>query len=276
MKKNPTLSNTIVFIAGAFIGMNCWDGWKMYFESRGYRCIIVPWPYKDASPEELRNRNPEVNIASVRLSSLVDGIATFIDSLPEKPILIGHSLGGLIVQLLLQRGLGCAGVAVHSFPALGGGRRIFSLLRGWWDAMGFFSPAGVSYLMPFKRWKDDFTNGMSYGQQKQLYYSYAVPESKLLIRDLLSSRAKPDFANMPGPLLIISGSLDRVSPSALNRLNYKKYLSAGATVFYKEFNGFNHLVFAGSRWGEIPDNIVSWLDELYPGGAQGASRLWEI
>ena len=262
MKKNPTLSNTIVFMAGAFIGMNCWDGWKMYFESRGYRCLVVPWPYKDASPEELRNRNPEANIASVRLNGLVDRYTTLIDSLPEKPILIGHSLGGLLVQLLLERGLGCAGVAAHPFPALGGGRRRFSLLRGWWDAMGFFSSTRIAYLMPFKKWRDDFTNGMSYEQQKQLYYSYAVPESKLLIRDLLTPKAKIYFTDVQTPLLIISGSRDRVSPSALNRRNYGKYLSANATAFYKEFNGFNHLVFASPRWIEIPDYILSWLGEL--------------
>src|SRR5437868_9222325 len=112
MLNDSTLSKTIVFITGGFIGSNCWDEWKFYFESNGYRCLIMPWPYKDASPEELRNRVLSIPIAPVRLTELVDRFSAFIDSVPEKPILIGHSLGGLIVQLLLQQRQGAVGVSI--------------------------------------------------------------------------------------------------------------------------------------------------------------------
>src|SRR5882672_3115170 len=144
-----TLPTSIVFITGAFLGNNCWDEWKLYFESKGYKCIAPAWPYKDAAPEELRNRHPDAAIASNRLVDLTDYFAAVINSLPDRPIIIGHSLGGLIVQLLLQRGLGAAGVAIHSFAPRGVRTLNFSFLKAWWESIGFFGSAKRTYLIPF-------------------------------------------------------------------------------------------------------------------------------
>src|SRR5688572_7279851 len=85
--------SSIVFITGAFIGSNCRDEWKLYFESNGYKCIAPSWPYKNATPEELRNRSSDDPIALNTITSLSDHFAAIINSLPEKPIPIGHSLG---------------------------------------------------------------------------------------------------------------------------------------------------------------------------------------
>src|SRR5712664_1100928 len=154
-----SLSGSVVFITGTFLGNNCWDEWKLYFQSKGYKCIAPAWPYKDASPEELRNRHPDAAIASNRLTALTDHFAAIISALPEKPILIGHSFGGLIVQLLLQRGLGAAGVAIHSFPPRGVSRCTFSFLKAWWEAMGLFSSGRKTYQVSFRKWKDGIANG---------------------------------------------------------------------------------------------------------------------
>ena len=99
-------NKSLVFVTGAFLGNNCWEEWQDYFESKGYRCIAPAWPYKNASPEDLRNRHPHATLAINRLENLTDYFADIISELPGKPVMIGHSLGGLIVQLLLQRGLG--------------------------------------------------------------------------------------------------------------------------------------------------------------------------
>src|SRR5580698_5170440 len=98
------LSKTILFIPGTFLAADCWNDWKTYFETKGYTTIAPPWPHKNASPESLRNNDVENTIASVRLAELLDYYTTIVTSLPHAPILIGHSVGGLIVQLLLQRG----------------------------------------------------------------------------------------------------------------------------------------------------------------------------
>ena len=253
---------SIVFITGTFISNNCWDEWKSYFENNGYKCIVPAWPYKDASPEELRNRPANDPIASNTLTSLKDHFASVINVLPEKPILIGHSLGGLIVQLLLQQELGTAGVAIHSFPPQGVDRFWLSFLKAIWEAMVLFTSSRQTYLMSFNKWKYTIANGMDYEQQKELYYLYAIPESKKIIREAFKCVAKIDFNKPHAPLLLTSGSNDKLIPSSLTYNNYKKYTSGDSVTDYIEFKAHNHLVFGVPAWKQQADVILHWLQGL--------------
>jgi pimeloyl-ACP methyl ester carboxylesterase len=257
-----TMPISIVFITGTFLGNNCWDEWELYFESKGYKCMAPAWPFKYDSPEELRNMHPDASIASNRLADLTDYFAVIINTLPAQPIMIGHSLGGLIVQLLLQRGLGTAGVAIHSFPPQGVSTLKFSFIKAWWEAMGGFSSTGKTYMISFKKWKYTITNGMTCEQQKQLFYKYAIPESKLVIRDTFKSIAKINFKKTHAPLLLTSGSHDQIIPASLNYDNYKKYKMSNSITDYKEFKGRNHLVFGQSAWKEEADFILYWLQGI--------------
>lgn len=130
-------SKTIVFITGAYVGNNCWDEWKLYFENKGYKTIVPPWPHKNASPEELRNRQPDPEVASIRLATLTGYFEEIIKQLPEKPILIGHSMGGLMIQILLQRNVAAAGIAIHSIPPLGVFTFKFSFYKASWGHLVF-------------------------------------------------------------------------------------------------------------------------------------------
>jgi pimeloyl-ACP methyl ester carboxylesterase len=256
------LSKSVVFITGAFVGNNCWDEWKSYFESNGYRCIAPAWPYKDASPEELRNRAKDDVIASITLTSLIDHFASIINALPEKPVLVGHSLGGLIVQLLLQRDLGIAGAAIHSFPPRGVSRFWLSCLKIVWEAMVLFSPANETYLMSFRKWRYAIANGMDYEQQRDLYYLYAVPESKRIIREAFKCVAQIDFKKPHAPLLITSGSNDKMIPASLNYSNYKKYGNGNSATEYIEFKAHTHLVFGAPAWRQEANCVLHWLQGL--------------
>ncbi len=251
-----------MFITGTFIGNNCWDEWKLYFESKGYQCIAPAWPYKNAAPQELRNRHPDDAIASNRLDTLVDYFGDKADTLPGQSIVIGHSLGGLIVQLLLQRGVGSAGVAIHSFPPPGVSLFTFSFLNAVWGAIGFFTPTQKTYMISFKTWKKAIANGMSCEKQKKSFYKYAIPESKLVTRDTFKCAAKINFKQPHAPLLLVSGSDDRIIPASLNYNNYKKYKIGHSITVYKEFEGRNHLVFDHPAWKENADFILDWLQEI--------------
>jgi pimeloyl-ACP methyl ester carboxylesterase len=257
----PGLPKSILFISGAFLNNNCWDEWKLFFESKGYKCIAPAWPYKEASSEELRNRHSDAAIASIRLTTLMDHFASIVNSFPEKPILIGHSLGGLIVQLLLQYELGAAGVVIHSFPPKGIDAN-FLFLKAVRKSMGFFTSIKETYMISFKRWKYKIANGMTCEQQKQLYYDYAIPESKLVIRDTFKSIAKINFNDSHVPLLFTAGGQDQIIPASLNYDNYKKYQSENSITDYIEFKERNHLVFGQSAWKEDADFILYWLEQL--------------
>jgi pimeloyl-ACP methyl ester carboxylesterase len=255
---NP-LSKSILFITGAFVGNNCWDEWRIYFESKGYSTIAPPWPHKETSPEELRNRHPDAGIASNRLAALTNYYAATAKGLADPPILIGHSIGGLIVQLLLQREIGVCGVAIHPVAPQGIITFKFSFLKAGWGALGFFTSTKKSYLMSFRGWQYAFTNGMSCEEQKDSYYRLAIPESKLVVRDTITSAAKINFEKPHAPLLITSGTDDHSIPASLNYSNYKKYKQGSSVTDYKEFKGRNHFVLGQPTWKEDADFILNWI-----------------
>ncbi len=255
-------SKTIVFITGAFVSSDCWNEWKAYFEQKGYTTLAPAWPYKDAPACTLRQRHPDADVASQRLANLTAYFAGIVEQLPEKPILIGHSMGGLITQLLLQKDLAAAGIAIHSLQPQGIFTFKFSFYKAGWGALGFFTDTRKTYLMSFTEWQYAFTNGMPFDVQKEAYYNLLVPESKLLVRDATTSAAKVDFARPHAPLLFLAGSTDRFIPASLNYSNYKKYTDSKSITDYKEFAGRNHFVLGQPDWKENVDFILNWLAKI--------------
>lgn len=250
---------TVLFITGAFVSNSCWDDWIQYFQEKGFAATAPAWPNKDADAQTLRNRQPDPLIASNRLAGLIEHYAAIASALPEKPILIGHSIGGLIVQLLLQRGLGKLGIAIHSVPPQGVFTFKFSFIKAGWNALGFFTDTKKSYLMSFKGWQYAFTNGMDCEAQKEAYYKFTIPESKLIVRDTITAVAKVNFENPHAPLLFVSGSDDHTIPASLNYSNFKKYKNSNSITDYQEFAGRNHFVLGQSTWKENADYILEWI-----------------
>lgn len=177
----------------------------------------------------------------------------------ERPIAIGHSLGGLITQILVNRDLVAAGVAIHSVPPQGIVPYEFSFLKAGWKALGLFTSLKKTYLMSFKDWQYAFVNGMPIEEQKAAYVKYTIPESKTVTRGGLSSAAKVDFQKPHQPLLLTSGSIDNIIPAHLNLRNFKKYKKNGSILDYKLFAGRNHFVLGQPTWRQDADYILKWL-----------------
>lgn len=260
MKNAP--SKTIVFITGAFVTNDCWKDWTSYFQQMGFNVLAPAWPYKDAPACTLRQRHPDAQVASQRLANLTEYYSQLIEQLEEIPILIGHSMGGLIAQLLLQKRQASAAIAIHSLQPQAVFTFKYSFYKAGWKALGFFTDTSKSYLMSFSAWQYAFTNGMDYDAQKEAYYSYLAPESKMLVRDATTNAAKIDFDRPHQPLLFISGSEDQFIPASLNYTNYQKYKHQSSITEYKEFPGRNHFVLGQPGWKEIADYIFSWLSNL--------------
>jgi len=254
---------TIVFITGAFVSHRCWDPWIAFYESKGYTCIAPPWPFKDAPAADLRNRQPnDSDLARLRFSELLDYYVTVVKEIPEKPIAIGHSLGGLLVQLLVNRDLVLAGVAIHSVPPQGVSSFSWSMLRSIWKPLGFFSSKNKTHLMSLNEWKYAFTNGMSKEDQAISYHDNAIPESKRVLRDTLTKVAAVDFNKTHPPLLFIAGSDDNIIPETLNYANYLRYDKNHSVTDYKSFEGKNHFVLGLPSWHDEADYILSWFEIL--------------
>jgi len=254
-------SKTVIFIHGAFVHASGWDHWQAYFESKGYKTIAPPWPSKEAAPSKLRSEHPYSPIAKLRLRQVINHYADIISKLPEKPIIIGHSLGGLITQVLVNRDLGAAGICIHPVPPQGVLPYEFSFLRAGWKSLGLFTSTKKTYLMSLSDWQYAFTNGMSLKEQKESYDISVVPESKLVARDGLTSAAHVDFKKKHAPLLILGGTKDHIMPSTLSYRIYKKYSKTnGSVIEYKEYPGKNHYVVGPSTFKEIADYILPWID----------------
>jgi pimeloyl-ACP methyl ester carboxylesterase len=256
-------TKNIVFVTGAFVSNSCWDEWRIYFESKGYSTVAPAWPFKDGTAEELRNRQPhDTDLAALTLPQLIDHYIDVVKSFPQKPIVIGHSLGGLITQIICNRGYAAAAVAIHSVPPQGVFPYEFSFLKAGWRVLGLFTSLKKTYLMSFKKWQYAFVNGMSLEEQKDAYFKYTIPESKTVARGGLTSAAKVDFKKPHAPLLLTAGSEGTIIPPHLNRRNYKKYKKNGSILDYKEFPGRNHFVLGQPVWKEDADYIIDWLNRL--------------
>lgn len=255
-------SNIVVFIHGAFVHYSTWNEWSAYFQSKGYQTLTPAWPAKEDAPALLRGRQPSPAIAALRLQQVIDHHAAIVQALPEKPIIIGHSLGGLITQVLVNRGLAAAAICIHPVPPQGVIPYEFSFLRAGWKSLGLFTSTKKAYLMSFKDWQYAFTNGMSLADQREAYEVAVVPESKLLSRDGLSSAARVDFKKEHPPLLFMAGTADHIMPSTLTYRIYKRYVKHNKTSVteYKEYKGKNHYVVGLPNWKENADYILSWID----------------
>lgn len=256
-------SKTILFVTGAFVSHHGWKPWQEYFESKGYNTIAPSWPFKEGTAAELRKRQPnDTDLAALTLSELVDHYAKIAQSLPEKPIAIGHSLGGLITQILLNRGLLAAAAVLHPVPPMGVFPYEPSFLKAGWRSLGLFTSLKKTYLMSFKTWQYAFVNGMSLEEQQKAYEENTIPESKTVARGGLTKAAKVDFKKPHNPLLIVSGSTDHIIPAHLNRRNFNAYKKDnGSVTEYKEFAGSNHFVVSLPTWKNEAEYIYNWLQK---------------
>jgi len=254
-------TKTILFITGAFVGSNCWDTWQGYFRNQGFKTSAPPWPYKDGSVEELRARHPhhDKKLALLTIDELIDHYENIIRSLPEKPILIGHSYGGLLTQIFVNRGLAAAGVAIHSVPPQGVFPYEFSFLKAGWKSLGILTDIEETYMMSFEDWQYAFVNGMPFELQKKGYDQFTIPESKTVSRGALTASAKVDFKKAHVPLLLTAGDTDHIIPAHLNHRNFSAYETPGSVTDYKVFSNRNHFVLGQPTWEEDAAFIVDWI-----------------
>ncbi|WP_235183907.1 alpha/beta hydrolase [Hymenobacter sp. IS2118] len=252
----------IVFITGAVVTSACWDNWKAFFEGAGYTCHAPDWPHKQGPAARLRARHPHSPIAQNDLTSVLSVYADFITELPAKPIVIGHSFGGLIVQLLLQQDAVAAGVAIESSPPLGVAVLNWSLFRAVLPMLGLFSSLETTFLPTFAQWQYAIANGLPLPDQHKYYDQLAAPESKRLIRGALSLAARVDFHRPHAPLLFLAGGTDRIMPAALNRANYRRYRHAASTTDYHELPGRCHAMLGQPTWRADAELVQTWLAAL--------------
>lgn len=254
-------SKTIVFLHGMFMTPLCWEQWVNYFQAKGYKCIAPAWPGRDKPIDTLRKNHPDPQVGKLTLSDVMEHLANTIKKLDEKTILIGHSMGGLIVQILLQMNLATAGVAIDSAPPAGVFTTKWSFLKSNWPMITPFVSRHEPRHMSFEDFQYAFVNTLPLAEQQAAYEKYVVPESRMVPRESLGGIAKINFKKQHAPLLLIAGSDDNIIPPSLNKANYEKYRQSSSVTDFKEFAGRTHFIIGQTGWEEVADYVLTWLND---------------
>lgn len=256
-QSNMSTTKTIVFIHGLFNNPESWQEWRNYFEAQGYTCYTPAYPYHEGRPSELR-KNIHPNLGTLTFGQVVDSLAAFIDKLPEKPILIGHSMGGLAVQKLIAIDKAIAGVCIDTAPPKG----IFSFKWSFLKAnLPVITPLkGNSVFIPSVKWLNyAFCNTMSAEQTAEVIDKFVVPESRNIPRSSTKKDGYIDFKKPHHPLLFIAGEKDNIIPPSLNRKNYNAYTDSNSKREFKEFAGRTHYICGQENWQEVATYISDWI-----------------
>jgi pimeloyl-ACP methyl ester carboxylesterase len=253
-------SKTVVFIHGLFVNPKSWQDWKLYFEAKGYTCYAPANPFHEGNPAQLRKDiNP--NLANVNFEDVINNLVKFIDTLPEKPIIIGHSLAGLAVQKLISMDKAVAGIAIDGAAPQGIITTEWSFWKSNFPVINFFKDNSV--FQPNKKWFHyAFCNTMTRTESDKVFDQYVVPESRNIPRGTLKSFAKIDLKKPHNPLLIIAGEKDHIVPASLNRKNFKAYKDLKSITEYKEFKGRGHYTCGEPGWQNVADYILNWLNKI--------------
>ena len=252
-------SATIVLIHGMWMTPRSWDNWVDHYHDRGFHATAPAWPgVRD--PEETR-RDPTA-LRGLGLATIVDHYDRIIRDLDRPPIIIGHSFGGLTTQLLLDRGLGAAGVAIGTAPPKGVLLLPPSTLRSGWPGLkNPFNRNGLAPLTPKQfRWR--FTNTLTPEESGRIYREHYIPGTNRAFFDALGSPAAVDFSNPErAPLLLLVGDKDHISPPALNKTVLKLQRKAPAVTQSKEYAGRTHFMAGMDGWEQIADDALNWALE---------------
>ncbi|MCH8908996.1 MAG: alpha/beta hydrolase, partial [Candidatus Heimdallarchaeota archaeon] len=258
-------TKTILFIHGVWMTLKCWNKFIPYFEQLGYTCIAPPWPYKDRPIEDQRD-NPDKKFGKLGVKEIVDHYADIIENLDEQPIIIGHSFGGLVTQILLDRGYGSCGIAIDSAPPAGVFSFYPSTVKGLlWITLNPFSSRKVK-TQSLKRFKYSFVNKLSEDEQERVYQEFVVLETaRIFFQGLYApflKIMKINFQNIDRkPLLMIAGGADNLIPARMTRSNHKKYQKSVTKTDYKEFEGKCHWIIQQDGWEEVAEYTHNWIKE---------------
>src|SRR5437763_8472966 len=263
-RANATGLQPIVFVHGLWLLPSSWDRWAALFEKAGYTALIPGWP-DDPDTVAEANAKPEV-FANKTVGQVADHYDKIIRGLKKKPALIGHSFGGLLVQILAGRALAAATVAIDPAPFRGVLPLPVSALKSAWPVLG--NPAHRNRAIPltFEQFRFGFANAVSEEEARELYATFAVPASGAPIFQAATANLNPwtearvDTENPErGPLLIISGEHDNTVPWAIAHASYKQQEKNPGVTEIREIPDRGHSLTIDHGWREVAETALAFI-----------------
>ena len=259
-------TDSIVLIHGLWMTPLSWEHWVERYSARGYEVLTPAWPGMDGDIEQLR-ADPTA-IEHLGIAEIVDHYDEIIRGLDSPPIIMGHSFGGAFTEILLDRGLGAAGVAIDAAAVRGITKLPFSTLKSGFPVLK--NPANIhrAVMLTPEEFHYAFTNTMTEEASAEAYERYTVPgPGRVLFQGAFANfnPRTPDRVDFRkddrAPLLLIAGGSDHVVPAAVDESMAKHYRKSAALTEYKEYPGRSHFTIGQDGWEAVADDALNWAAE---------------
>jgi non-heme chloroperoxidase len=277
-RANESGLTPVVFVHGLWLLPSSWDRWATMFEQVGYAALTPDWPDDPETVAEA-NAHPEV-FAHKSIGQIAEHFAEVIGALTKQPVVIGHSFGGLLAQILAGRGLATATVAIDPAPFRGVLPLPISALRSGKPVLG--NPANWNRAVPltYDQFRYAFANAVSEDEAKELYETFAVPGSGMPLFQAAAANlnpwteAKVDTENpLRGPLLVISGERDHTVPWAIAHASYRKQHHNKGVTEIVQIPNRGHALTIDSGWREVAETALAFAKRFAP--AQPAATVFD-
>jgi pimeloyl-ACP methyl ester carboxylesterase len=251
---------TIVLINGLWMTALSWEQWVRNYTDKGYCVVARSWPGMEGDIQQLR-RDPS-SFATLGLNDVVDHYEQIIRELETPPFIIGYGFGGLVTQILLDRGWGAAGVAIAGAPVEGIARLPVSMLKLAFSVLGKSLSNNASALTA-QQFRRAFTNSLTESESLDAFNRYTVPAPNRVLLQTAFANFTPHSASTVNfrndtraPLLLVAGGKDRVVPSSIVKANFDLYRESKAETDYKEFPDQAHFTLLQET--RVADYALGW------------------
>ncbi|HEX3905381.1 MAG TPA: alpha/beta hydrolase [Polyangia bacterium] len=268
-RANETGRTPVVFIHGLWLLPSSWDRWAALFEEAGFTALTPGWPDDPETVAEA-NAHPEV-MAMKTVGQVADHFSEIARKLSRRPVVLGHSFGGLLAQILAGRGLSAATVAIDPAPFRGVLPLPFSALKSAWPVLG--NPANRKRAIPltYEQFRYAFANAVPEIEAQELYETYAVPAAGAPLFQAAAANLNPwtevkvDTENPErGPLLIVSGQKDHTVPWSIANASFKQQQKNSGTTEIVEIANRGHALTIDSGWREVADTALKFVRRFVP------------
>ena len=271
-RANASPATPVVFVHGLWLLPSSWERWVTLFEAAGYVAVTPGWPDDPETVSEAR-AHPEA-LAGKGISDIADYEEAIIRRLDRKPVIIGHSFGGLLTMILAGRGLAAASVAISPAPFRGVLPLPVSALRT--AGVALRNPANWNRAVPltYEQFRYSFANVVGEDEAKELYLGYSVPGAGEPLFQAAAANlnpwteAKVDSTNPKrGPMLILSADSDHTVPWAIANASYKKQRRNAAVTEIVKMPGRGHSLTIDAGWREVAEQALSFVERFVPRAA---------
>jgi pimeloyl-ACP methyl ester carboxylesterase len=254
----------IVFIHGLWISYTAWRPWIEYFTANGHTAIAPRWPGEQQTAAATRENLSAQ--AGFGIAELCEHTAAVIEQFDQPPVAVGHSVGGLITQKLLEQNRVAAAVAIAPAPMKGVKSLPIAQLRSAFPVLVNPLNRGKAIALTKKQFRYGFGNALTEEESDALWRQWSVPSPGKPVFEcaaanfIRSSPAEVDTGYPSrGPLLMAGGTLDHTVPLATAKAAFRLYAKSNAVNHFHEFDGAGHSLTIDHRWPEVADVVLTWL-----------------